>query len=377
MQDAINRLLLLATVIPAIGLAAPAVAQTTAAAVPAIHATVDTDAAVRAYWTPERILSARNLDLHMTSMPRHGALRTQPKGARQVVQGGLPTVAFDESEMTFLPEQAHADAVAPHAHPDLVGGSNAPFTTNRLYPVSDVYKSYPYGAIGHLFFTTPNGNFQCTASVIRASMIATAGHCVNDGAGNYYTNWMFIPAQNGNVEPYKTWTWAAAQTTSAWASGGGTVPNEQDDGLIVLAQQKYKGKLHKIGDITGYFGYEYNASLPTAITQIGYPCNLDNCSDPVATYAQPLSGPTNTYLFGTASFGGASGGPEVQDFGIAPSGTPSETLGGNIVVSSTSFTYTTSNYDEDGASVFYAPGQNGEVTFGDVLTNLCNNYGGC
>jgi hypothetical protein len=262
-----------------------------------------------------------------------------------------------------------------------VGSSGLPFTTNRLYPQNDtvLYKVFPYSTIGQLYFTEPGGDYVCTASVIRRNVIATAGHCVANGSGTYYNNWMFVPAENGTKAPFGTWTWAAADTTTDWWSGGGTVPNAQDDALIVLNQQKVngKGKLKSLGDVTGWLGYEYNAGLPTAITQIGYPCNLDSCVDPVATYAQDNSGPTNNFQWGTASFGGASGGPEIQDFGQAPSGVPSETLGGNIVVSSTSYTYTTSGVDEDGGSIFYAPGQNGTSNFGDLINWACGFANAC
>lgn len=363
------RALLLASAIPALAFSPTASAQTLAAPAPQVQATADTDLAVRAYWTPERLRGARNLDLRVTGLLPHGR-NVSPKGPRVTVHGGLPTVAFDESESVTLPNM-HADA-SPQARPNLVGGSGAPFTTNRLYPVKDVYKSFPYATVGHLFFSTPSGNFQCSASVVRASVIATAGHCVADGSGHYYNNWMFIPAQNGSAEPYGAWTWSNADTTSAWWTGGGSVPNEQDDALIILAPKTYHGAVHRIGDITGYLGYEFNAPLPTAMSQLGYPCNLDSCSDPVATYTQPLQGPTNNYVFGSASFGGASGGPEIQDFGVAPSGVPAETLGGNILISSLSFLYTATGYDEDGASILYAPGQNGEWTFGDLINWACS-----
>ncbi len=372
--------LALAASLPAVLLTAPLLSgpadAAPAAYAPRLEATTDTDTAVRDYWTPERIQGARNLDLKVTGVLRHGPPHALSRGARQVVPGGLPTVGYDPDEAVTLPAMSHTET-QPGVRPNLTGSSGLPFTTNRLYPAKDVYKSFPYGAVGHLFFTTPQGNFQCSASVIRSSVIATAGHCVADGAGNYYSNWLFIPAQNGSLEPYGSWTWASASTTSAWWGGGGTVPNEQDDAVIVLAQKKYHGALHNIGDITGYFGYEYNAGAPNALSQLGYPCNLDSCSDPVATYTQAAQGPNNNYVWGTASFGGASGGPEVQDFGIAPSGTPAETLGGNIVVSSTSFTYTASGVDEDGGSAFYAPGQNGEYTFGDLINWACSTAGHC
>ncbi len=341
-----------------------------------IVAPTGSDDAVQAYWTPERIANAKSADMIVQGPLRRGHVRPQATAARQIVPGALPKLPYDES----LAVKLYDDSLIPHREPTLqpiVGSGGLPFTTNRLYPAGDkvLHAVYPYATVGHLYFTEPSGDFQCSASVIRANTIATAGHCVNDGNGNYYTNWLFIPAQNGSLAPYGKWTWANAITTSAWYSGGGGVPNEQDDAVIVLNQRKVKGTYYTVGDYVGYLGYEFNAPLPTTVTQLGYPCNLDACGDPIATYAQDTAGPTNNFQWGSASFGGASGGPEIQDFGQAPSGVPSETLGGNIAVSSFSYYYTTAGVDVDGGSIYYSPGQNGEYTFGDDLNYACSNNG--
>ena len=120
--------------------------------------------------------------------------------------------------------------------------------------------------------------------------------------------------------------------------------------MIVLAAN-LSGQ--KIGQVTGYLGFEYNAAFPTHLTQLGYPCNLDTSSGncvtsiqfgPVRDNSEVFSGPSNNFEWGSAEFGGASGGPEIQDFGQQPlhvSGTPpSEVLGGNILISSLSYVYT-------------------------------------
>jgi V8-like Glu-specific endopeptidase len=342
---------------------------------PHIDAKPGTDAAVRAYWTPERLTHAQSADRVVSGALRRGhGNRTAPAGEPQIVSGKGPTEDYDFSLATTLYDDTQQ---IQRGHPPLVGTGAIPYTTNRLYPQNDkqLYKVYPYATVGHLYFTEPGGDFQCSASVIRNSTIATAGHCVGDGNSTYYTNWLFIPAQNGSKAPFGSWTWSNAITTSAWYSGGGAVPNEQDDAVIILNTQKYKKKLHAIGDLVGYLGYEFDAPLPTAITQLGYPCNLDSCSDPIATYSQDTAGSTNNFQWGTASFGGASGGPELQDFGQAPSGVPTESFGGNILVSSTSYTYTDTSVQVDGGSILYSPGQNGEYTFGDDINFACSANG--
>jgi hypothetical protein len=374
--------LCLASILPAGMLLASTGAALAQSALPPAHleATPETDAQVRAYWTPDRLRNAKPLEMRLNGPARHGHLQQVVPGARQIFPGAFPTEAYDGSLATTLWEEPKAPNES-HVPPPLVGSSGLPFTTNRLYPQNDtvLYKVFPYATVGQLYFTEPGGDYVCSASVIRRNVIATAGHCVANGSGTYYSNWMFVPAENGAHAPFGTWTWADADTTTDWWSGGGTVPNAQDDALIVLSQQKVngKGKVKSLGDVTGWLGYEYNAGLPTAITQLGYPCNLDSCVDPVATYAGDTAGPTNNFQWGTASFGGASGGPEIQDFGQAPSGVPSETLGGNIVVSSTSYTYTTSGVDEDGGSIFYAPGQNGTFNFGDLINWACGFPNAC
>jgi hypothetical protein len=364
------------------GAALPAAAQTadfSGGRAPAIAAPEGTEDAVLAYWTADRLAHAKNGDPLMATRPPTLHARPVASGARQIFRGGLPTQAYDPSLALDMPGSVAVPEAKAQARPLLTGTSGQPYTTNKLYPSSGaaLYKAYPYGTVGHLFFTEPSGDYQCSASVIRANVIATAGHCVNDGSGHYYKNWAFYPAEAGTLKPYGEWTWSNADTTSAWYSGGGGVPNEQDDALIILKTRKIGGVEHRVGDYTGYLGYEFNAPIPNSITQLGYPCNLDGCSDPVATYAQVSSGPSNTYLWGSATQGGGSGGPILQDFGQAPSGVPSETLGGNIVVASFSFYYTASGYYEDGASIFYAPGQNGEYTFGDLINWACSGTSNC
>ena len=331
------------------------------------------------YWTPERIKAAKPMDLLVATRPHHTNLSPRlSKSATQIFHGGLPTMDIGNELATQLYEptqnEEHAGIKAP-----LLGSSGEPYTTNRLYPVADhqLVHVFPYATFGQLFFTINGNPYICTASVIRANTIATAGHCVNDGHGNYYANWMFVPGASGASAPFGKWSWADADTTSSWYFGGGSVPNDQDDALIVLNVTKVHGAEHRVGDFVGYLGYEFNAPLPTAITQVGYPCNLDGCADPIATYSQDAQGPTNNFQWGTAQLGGSSGGPEIQDFGQAPSGIPSETLGGNIVVSSTSYLYNDPNVQAEGGSVFYAPGQNGEFTFGDLINWACSIANAC
>jgi len=73
------------------------------------------------------------------------------------------------------------------------------------------------------------------------------------------------------------------------------VPNRQDDALIVLGMND-RGQ--KIGQALGYLGFEYNTPLPTHLSQLGYPCNLDGCAYPVRDDSQVFLGPNNNFEWG-------------------------------------------------------------------------------
>jgi V8-like Glu-specific endopeptidase len=339
-------------------------------------------AATLAYWTPERLATAqpvKNVTTARTFTPSTGV--GVPTGPTELVLGAPPSVDYDSSWVEEMP--VRANGVSPAAVGSV--GPRYPYTVDRLYPTSgrttsNIWAFYPYEIVGQLFFTEPSGNFVCSASVIRLSVIATAGHCVSDGNGHFYSNWLFVPAEFPGAAPFGKWTWAQVVVTGPWFHGGGVVPNRQDDALIVLAANSSH---LKIGQVTGYLGFEYNAAFPTHLTQLGYPCNLDNCSDPIQDNSEVFSGPTNNFEWGTAEFGGASGGPEVQDFGQQPSHAtntpPFEVLGGNILISSTSYTYTDTNVQVDGGSILAAPGQFGGSlnTFGDLINFVCATSGNC
>jgi hypothetical protein len=359
----------------------------TAAATPAQAA------AVRAYWTKERLASAQPLDLVTAKTFEPGSPVARAAGPTSVVPGAPPSAAYDPS----LAEQLYVLQGRNGVGPTAVGsiGQRYPYTIGRLYPCggsgcptssnsySNVWLFYPYETVGHLYFTIGTSPFVCSASVIRRSVIATAGHCTSDGKGHFYNNWLFVPAEHGGFAPFGKWTWTRVVVTGPWFNGGGIVPNRQDDALIVLAAS-LNGQ--RIGNVTGNLGYEFNPPLPTHISQLGYPCNLDQAfgctAGPIRDDSQDYSGPNNNFEWGTAAFGGASGGPEIQDFGqqpLHPSGTPPvETLGGNILISSNSYTYA-SNVQVDGGSILAAPHQFGGTlnTFGDLINLVCATPGNC
>ncbi|MBI3799300.1 MAG: trypsin-like serine protease [Deltaproteobacteria bacterium] len=303
---------------------------------------------VEQYWTPRRLLNAKPVELH----PQVGAngLPIAPQGLADTAlpegeSGAPPSVKVPPNAgkvlipPTLLPTLPVQTGVMPFA----TSNFGAYFTTSRVFPANAVQK-YPYSTAGKLFFTIQGvGNFLCSASVLRPRIVVTAGHCVAEASTNpalrhFYTNWLFIPAYKNGKAPYGTWTVSGASVTNTWYFSDGSVPNAQDVGLLVMNDQFIGSAVQRIGDVTGWLGWQTNALSNNHITVLGYPVNLDRGLKMAQTTAQTFeSGGNNTYIYGSAMRGGVSGGPWIQDFGVQPVGAPPVVGGGNLLIAVSSY----------------------------------------
>jgi len=260
-----------------------------------------------------------------------------------------------------------------------------PYTETPVFPTSSEVKNFPYSASGHLFFTItksggidPPGNYQCSASIVKARILVTAGHCLGSPIVNgkgffYYSNWLFIPADINGSAPFGSWTWSYGIVASGWYNGTGAVPNTEDWAYLILNDNNGV----KIGSKVGHLGWATNSLSGNNVTELGYPCNLDNCEYMQQTQAQvDASGGSNTYLTGSAGGGGASGGPWVLDFGVGDTcsgnGCPTglNGLAGNYLVAVTSYA--------PNGTVGYLGASQFNSDFSNELTTLCNrNSGNC
>ena len=78
-------------------------------------------------------------------------------------------------------------------------------------------------AHGKVFFSEGSINYQCSGTALTSgnkSVVWTAGHCVNQGPGSYYTNWTFVPGYKDGTRPYGTWTARTLLTTAEWRRSG-------------------------------------------------------------------------------------------------------------------------------------------------------------
>ncbi len=275
-------------------------------------------------WTAERFASARPLPLQRLE---RGA-EIAPEAVSEAVvkaEAGVPLSAAgrapvagilaDESNRLFEPFDLESGLGS--ATGEASGSAKGYFTSSRLVPTS-ADRSYPYSTVGKLFFHIDGeGDFYCSAAVIRARLIATAAQCVHGGSGQgFFDDFEFVPAYRDGTAPYDTWRWEFVVAPSTWTGGNGNLPNAADYALIELTDLTISGVKRRVGDVVGFLGYQIQRLRPNHAHLLGYPSNFDSGEKLHQVTAQALrNASANNVEFGSDMRGGSAGGPLIQDFG--------------------------------------------------------------
>jgi len=252
------------------------------------------------YWTSERMASAIPLKGQVVDgKPQSGTL-SQPDGpagfskAYPGDDGGQP--AFTSAEINVSQPLAYP-------YPFTVAYAPTPTTT------------YPWRAVGKVYFTQGSSNYVCSGAAITPYAIFTAGHCVwSVSLRAWSTNFRFVPGYYGGTSPYGSFNnyqlWAPnayTATTSTWA---------YDIGAAVLQRSGGNG----VGNIVGYFGIGWNYAYSLSWRALSYPSDSPfsgewdyYCDAAFATQDTAYS--PNTVGIGCDATNGASGGPWVYQFG--------------------------------------------------------------
>lgn len=334
------------------------------------------------YWTPDRMARAKPFP-----MPSISSLHDKTTSPQNLLQQKMKTPIFGEGSPPIVNikpdlrqliksstlQKMVKNNPATTAFTFDRGSQAANFTSSRLIPLS-ADLSYPYSTVGKLFFTTPEGDFVCSASVLRPRVILTAGHCVHSGSGGqegFFTNWKFIPAYRDGAAPYRTWDWSFVSVTRTWTDGGGVVPNAADYAMIESRDNIFDGTFRTLGSVVGWLGWQTQSLIPNHSHLLGYPCNLDNCEKMHQVTAQSAHAVSpNNADYGSDMRGGSSGGPWVQNFGEFAIGQPGGTNAGqNRIVGVTSYIYTDASIMKEGSSIF-------DARFIDLLNNICAHRSG-
>ncbi len=189
---------------------------------------------------------------------------------------------------------------------------------------------------GKVFFTMESQDYVCSAAVVTSAntdVVITAAHCVQSGAGQWATNWTFVPAYANGGRPYGTWTASHYFVARQWSKTG----DEDDDiAFVTLNPQQANGRNAYIGQIVGGLNIAFGTG-PAREYAFGYPAeppydgaSLYYCSGQTTADPYRASGDTGLRCDLTA---GSSGGPWLSGFDPA-SGT-------GTITSVSSFKYDT------------------------------------
>ena len=271
-----------------------------------------------AYWTPERMEAAkppRTPD--QVDGPPDPSAPNIPAPGDPVERGGVgPRLEFvDRSTAT-----THA------LTPVTASEDDVPEKAEHVESTA----SYPQSAVGKVYFTKPgDGNYVCSASVIASEsrrVVWTAGHCLSDGGeGDWYTNWMFVPAYNDGDEPLGRWSATHLATFAGWLYDRNF---HYDLGAVVM--QPKSG--NAITDYTGSLGWRFKGAHETDTSQMGYPsagdvfdgekhwrCDQDYLGAITRTDDDGDDFPGPSMKYNDCDFSaGSSGGPWVVDFDECP-----------------------------------------------------------
>jgi V8-like Glu-specific endopeptidase len=189
------------------------------------------------------------------------------------------------------------------------------------------YEPSPYPAMhGKVFFTDNGVNYVCSGTALNSnnkSVVWTAGHCVNEGPGDYFTNWAFVPAYKDGARPYGTWAAKTLLTTGSWRQSGDF---GHDEGAAVVSANANGAALTTV---VGGRGIAFDQPYELSYLAHGYPAaapftggRMYICDSPYGRRDTSANPPT--IGIGCDMNGGSSGGGWV--------------VGGNVV-SVTSYGY--------------------------------------
>lgn len=333
-------------------------------------------------WTPQDFASAQTLLPRVSHLPAavfdYNAAVAEAATARAAIsvngsRGGLDARHLREVEKLGTLGVGSMQQDVGRVDPQAVGTGGRHFTSTRTFPnASDTV--YPTRTVGKLYFRDPvtNSNYVCSGSMIKRGVVLTSGHCIHNGSNRFFTDFVFRPGQRNGVYPYGTWSnWVQARTTTAWATGGGSVPNTGDWATVVFGPDAGG---NRIGDYTGWLGYQGPICSGRHQTTLGYPVNLDSGLQMHRVDSQANSyGSLNNCTWGSDMTGGSSGGPVVLNLQAAytnSSALPAENSP-NRVVATVSWGYIDPAIKIQGGSIV-------DANFQAMITATCTaNPGSC
>lgn len=233
------------------------------------------------YWTPERMRRAQDGDVLVRDAARRKAAETSGRAVAQ----GAPTVVG-----------GRASAARPKRQADFDGG---------LYPGGGTVVR----TTGKVFFTLGGSDYVCSGSSTQAaneSLVQTAGHCLNEGPGDFATNFTFVPGYDRGSAPYGQFAATELLTTTQWADQGDL---DYDVGYAVVGPSGGR----TLADAVGAQGVGFNLARGAYTYAFGYPAAAPYDGEELAwchgTVTQDTYGGSQDQGLVCDMTGGSSGGP--------------------------------------------------------------------
>jgi V8-like Glu-specific endopeptidase len=249
-------------------------------------------------WTSEEMKSAKPYPMKAMKVreTKQGEGDLAPTGAFTKVEGTLPRDYKPGKDAGPLPTGGEASAQA----------------TGTLDPYW--YSTFPYRAVGKVFFRDGGVAYVCSASVAVNNAVWTAGHCVfNASLRRWHTNWVFVPAYADGRAPYGQWFAKELWALNGWLNNGDLA---YDIGMAVLYRDSAGWS---ISSRVGSLGYMANASRYQTFTNFGYPAQTPFNGQRMAwcqDYTRYIDYWRSPWRIGIACNmnGGSSGGPWLVSF---------------------------------------------------------------
>ncbi|MEV0405847.1 trypsin-like peptidase domain-containing protein [Actinoallomurus sp. NPDC050550] len=194
---------------------------------------------------------------------------------------------------------------------------------------------------GKVFFTINGGDYVCSAGTIAGAnrdLVVTAGHCVQDAAGAWARNWLYVPGYDQGRRPYGAFTARHLFVPAAWS---GRHDENSDVAIVALAAA---GGRH-VTDVVGAQTVAFDQPRGAVVYGFGYPTGGHYDGERLA-YCSGRTYPDRHRL--TQDQGlrcdmseGASGGPWLAGFDLV--------TGRGVVTSVNSFKYS------DDPATMYGP----------------------
>lgn len=294
--------------------------------------------AVSSYWTEERMANAkaRSVSVVVTadslspssSLDRSGGLTATPGFARGCAPGGTACdtspQTLSNAELAALATAAYGDLIQPMHGAKPVNPRDGPYGPFQRWREAGSITAYPKSTVGKYFFTLNGLNYVCSASVINASTLITAGHCNSDGSGTFATNRLFCPSWNNGASSRGCWVVADSKTAAGWHVGG----NPDNDYACLITSPTGQVIANKVGNVTGWLGRAWNFPASQAERTFGYPQAAPFNGRYLQTTASTewythdfVAGGQVSKIIGSDLTGGSSGGPWILGW----TGTAAET----------------------------------------------------